>query len=48
MSVARDAANQLTLADPSVSPRQCVFAGGDGRVTIRECDPGNPMARARE
>jgi transcriptional regulator with GAF, ATPase, and Fis domain len=42
VSVGRDAANQLTLADPSVSPRQCVFAWGDGRVTIRECDPGNP------
>jgi transcriptional regulator with GAF, ATPase, and Fis domain len=42
MSVGRDAANQLTLVDPSVSPRQCVFRLGDGRVTIRECDPGNP------
>ena len=42
MSVGRDAANQLTLADPSVSPRHCVFDWGDGRVTIRECDPGNP------
>src|ERR1700680_847077 len=42
VSVGRDAANQLTLADPSVSPRQCVFAWGGGRVTIRDCDPGNP------
>jgi transcriptional regulator with GAF, ATPase, and Fis domain len=42
ISVGRDDANQLTLADPSVSPRHCVFECGDGTVTIRDLDPGNP------
>src|SRR5580704_1585556 len=42
ISVGRDDANQLTLADPSVSPRHCVFECGDGTVTIQDLDPGNP------
>src|ERR1700730_19358330 len=42
LSVGRDDANQLTLADSSVSPRHCVFECGDGSVTIRDLDPGNP------
>jgi transcriptional regulator with GAF, ATPase, and Fis domain len=42
ISVGRDAANQLTLADPSVSLRHCVFGGGDGHLTISDLDPGNP------
>jgi transcriptional regulator with GAF, ATPase, and Fis domain len=42
LSVGRDDSNQLTLADPCVSPRHCVFAYGAGSVTIRDLDPGNP------
>jgi transcriptional regulator with GAF, ATPase, and Fis domain len=41
-SVGRDTANQLTLADPSVSLRHCVFASRDGRVTMSDLDPANP------
>jgi transcriptional regulator with GAF, ATPase, and Fis domain len=42
ISVGRDVANELALADPSVSPRHCVVACGAGRVTISDLDPGNP------
>jgi transcriptional regulator with GAF, ATPase, and Fis domain len=42
ISVGRDAANHLTLADPGVSPRHCVFVYGDTTVSIRDLDPGNP------
>ena len=42
ISIGRDAANHLTLADPSVSPRHCVLACGDGRVAISDLDPDNP------
>jgi len=40
VSVGRDAANRLTLVDASVSLRHCVFGSEDGRVTIRDRDPG--------
>jgi transcriptional regulator with GAF, ATPase, and Fis domain len=42
ISVGRDAANHLTLADPGVSPRHCVFVYGDATVSMRDLDPGNP------
>ena len=42
ISVGRDAANHLTLADPGVSPRHCVFVYGDTSVSIRNLNPGNP------
>jgi transcriptional regulator with GAF, ATPase, and Fis domain len=42
ISVGRDTTNQLTLADPSVSLRHCVFASGEEGVTISDLDPGNP------
>jgi hypothetical protein len=42
ISIGCDTANQLTLADPSVSLRYCMFVSRDGRVTIRDLDPGNP------
>src|ERR1700746_28438 len=42
ISVGRDDANDVALADLSVSPRHCLFAYGDGRVTICDLDRSNP------
>src|SRR5262245_60936208 len=40
--IGRDEDNQVALADPSVSPRHCVFASAGNRVTIRSLDRDNP------
>jgi pSer/pThr/pTyr-binding forkhead associated (FHA) protein len=42
ISVGRDDTNDVALADQSVSPRHCLFACREGRVTIRDLDRGNP------
>ena len=42
ISVGRDAANHLTLPDPSVSPRHCLITRVGARLTIVDLDPGNP------
>src|SRR4029434_1867190 len=41
ISVGRDQANTVVLADPSVSARHCLFLCGEGTVTIRDLDPAN-------
>jgi transcriptional regulator with GAF, ATPase, and Fis domain len=40
-SIGRDNANDVGLADRSVSPRHCVVACVDGRLTIRDLDRSN-------
>src|SRR5262252_9589862 len=42
VSVGRDGTNALTIADPAVSPRQCVLVHHGGEVTIRDCDQRSP------
>src|SRR5437867_11249394 len=42
ISVGRDAANEVAIVDPSISPRHCVFVCRNGCVTIRDLDHGNP------
>jgi Nif-specific regulatory protein len=42
ISVGRDGMNALALADPAVSPKQCVLACRGTDVTIRDVDQGNP------
>jgi Nif-specific regulatory protein len=42
VSIGRDAANQLVLADPAVSPRHSVVTCSEGAVSIRDLDPANP------
>jgi Nif-specific regulatory protein len=42
LSVGRDAANDLALADASVALRHCLFSYHDDRVAIRDFDRGNP------
>ncbi|PWT81165.1 MAG: sigma-54-dependent Fis family transcriptional regulator [Blastocatellia bacterium] len=42
IAIGRDAVNDVALVDPSVSPRHCVIASHDGRVTVRDLDRNNP------
>jgi Nif-specific regulatory protein len=41
-SIGRDETSDLAIADPSVSPRQCVLTSSQGEVRVRDCDPRNP------
>src|SRR6266853_576308 len=40
-SIGRDNANHVALADRAVSSRHCLVVRRDGRLTIRDLDPGN-------
>jgi Nif-specific regulatory protein len=42
MSVGRDEASDLAIADPSVSPRHCVLVCRDDHVSVQDCDQRNP------
>jgi two-component system, NtrC family, response regulator HydG len=42
VSVGRDGTNALTIADPAVSPHQCVLVHHGGEVTVRDCDQRSP------
>src|SRR5438876_4545255 len=42
ISIGRDAANDVSLVDPAVSPRHCLVMRQDGRFTIRDLDRSNP------
>ncbi len=41
-SIGRDETSDLAIADPNVSPRQCVLTSSQGEVRVRDCDPRNP------
>src|SRR5712671_4526989 len=40
-SIGRNNANHVALADRAVSPRHCLVIRHDGRLSIRDLDPGN-------